>query len=152
MARRLNLSVGRKQFRGGYSGGSEQALRQQFNSSLNEVLNNYRQVINAIDGASAEIVEEVLAPTFEKSQVYCPVKSGVLKDSGYIEARQLSRGAECEIGYGRGGHPDYAIFVHEMPFHHEEPTRDKFLEAAVNEDYSTFATRLADKVREVVGA
>lgn len=153
MAGRLQLSVGRKQFRGSFAGGSEQALRQQFNASMQEVLENMQRVIDFTEGALPEIVVDVLKPTFEKSQLLCPVRSGALKDSGYLEARQLSSGrTEAEMGYGRGGDPDYAIYVHEMPIWHNPPTTDKFLQKPVDEDYPTFAPRLAEAVRRAVGS
>jgi len=152
MARRpLQLSVGRTTFRGPLSGGSHQALAADLKASLDGVLGNMRQVINVIEGSTPEILAEVLQPTFDKSQVLCPVKNGTLKASGYLETRAGTRTAEVEMGYGRGGHPDYAIFVHEIPRNHEEPTRDKFLQVPVEEDLPTFAERLASKVREVVG-
>jgi hypothetical protein len=152
MARSVRLNVGRQQFRGSQAGGSEQALRQQFDASLKDVLGNMQAVIDGVEGALPEIVVEVLRPTFEKSQTLVPVASGTLKNSGYIEARQYSHHTEAEIGYARGGDPDYAIYVHEMPHWHNPPTQAKFLQQPVEEDYPSFPNRLAEAVRGVVGA
>src|SRR5690348_6237242 len=100
-------------------------LQGEFQQSMRGVLMLMRVAFNAIDGATPGILAEVLEPTFEKSQVYCPVSSGRLKGSGYVVAEKAGNGAVAEIGYARDGDPDYAIFVHEMPYDHAEPTRDK---------------------------
>jgi hypothetical protein len=154
MARRLNSSafMGRKSFRGAYAGGSQQALNAQFQASLNDVMSNLNAFIDEVDGIVPDVLIESLEPTFGKALEYCPEKSGRLRNSGYLEARKYYKGAEVEIGFGRGGNPDYAIFVHEMPFYHEPPTRGKFLQAALEEDYFSILTSIPRLLREATGA
>lgn len=149
---RLTFNIGRRQFRGSYAGSSQENLRQQFNESMSQVLDNLREVIAGIDGATPELVVEALRPTYEKTQNLVPVKTSALKESGYLEARKMARGAQAEMGYGLHGKPDYAIYVHEMPYHHDDPTTDKFLERPVLEDWNEYPARLAASIREAVGA
>jgi hypothetical protein len=152
MARPLNITMGRQRIGGSVAyGGSQSALRDQFNASMGNVLHNLGVFIRHMHDVGPEILEEALRPTFGKSQVYCPVQDGNLRASGYVESKRTSEGAEAEIGYGRGGLPGYAIYVHELPAAHEEPTRDKFLQAALDEDYFAIINRIPLLVREAAG-
>ena len=153
MARRpLNISVGRKAVRPSVQyGASQAALRNQLQESLRGVIDNFRTFTAGLEAVMPEILLETLEPTFAKSQIRVPRLTGELADSGYLEARQGSRSAEVEIGYGRGGKPDYAIFVHEIPAHHEEPTSDKFLQGPIEEDLPDIPNILAAKIREAAG-
>jgi hypothetical protein len=143
--------MGRKAFRGSHAGGSEQELNRQFQESLDDILTNLRSFIQEVDGITPDVLIEALEPTFGKSLERCPEKTGALRASGYLESRKYYRGAEVEIGYGRGGKPDYAVFVHEMPYQHAEPTRDKFLQSALDEDYFTILTAIPRLIREAAG-
>lgn len=152
MPRTLSLTMGRQRISGSTAyGASQAALRDQFNASMGDVLHNLGVFIRHMHNVGPEILEDALRPTFGKSQVYCPVRDGTLRASGYLESKQTSDGAEAEIGYGRGGIPDYAIYVHELPARHEEPTRDKFLQAAIDEDYFAIINRIPQLVREAAG-
>ncbi|MEB3012856.1 hypothetical protein VJI77_07640, partial [Parvimonas sp. D2] len=55
------------------------------------------------------------------------------------------------IGFGRGGNPSYAVYVHEMPFAHKAPTRSKFLQAALDEDMGEIESKLAASVKYASG-
>jgi len=103
--------------------------------------------------ASGEILRDSLAPTFRKSQEYCPIRTGELRRSGYLEVRKLGvlRGYQAEIGYGRGGLPPYAVLVHEMPVYHRPPTRWKWLQAAIQEDAAEIQARIVSGYREASG-
>lgn len=151
MVQPLNLNVGRRQFRGSLKGSTQESMARDLQASLSDVLNNMRKVIAGIEEASPEILVEVLKPTFAKSQDLVPVKSGALLNSGYLVSQRVTRGAEVEMGYGKDGVPDYAIYVHEMPYHHEDGKSDKFLERPVLEDYPSFPERLAEGIRSLTG-
>ncbi|MGD9727682.1 MAG: hypothetical protein AB7L09_21635 [Nitrospira sp.] len=81
-----------------------------------------------------QVLEAALRPTFEKSQERVPKRTGALKRSGYLEVRKTPRGTEIEMGYARGGRPNYALLVHELPRYHKPPTTWKFLENPIKED------------------
>ena len=80
-----------------------------------------------IDPEMAEFAMSI----YLKSAEYVPVDTGALKRSIYIKAYKNSEGQDAyEIGYKK----NYARFVHEIGFyHHEWPTRYKFLEDAAYE-------------------
>ena len=119
--------------------------------SVRAVVNNMKELFGRVSEAMPQILMDTLEPTFVKSQTYCPFVTGALRESGYLEVRQEGKRTEIEMGYGRNDQPPYAIYVHEIPAQHEEPTRDKFLQAAIEEDMPDFASILAAKVREVAG-
>lgn len=132
-------------------GGSQTALRGDFNASMAEVLGNLNEFVQHMEDVSADVLVEVLEPTFDKSQEYTPVMDGTLKDSGYLESRKFRGKSEAEVGYGRSGKPDYAIYVHEIPASHTAPTRDKFLQTAFEEDYFSIVGRIPEVLRRVAG-
>jgi hypothetical protein len=91
-----------------------------------------------------ESMVEALQPTLELSQEYCPIETGELRASGYVEAR----GRTAEIGYGKDGMAPYAVLVHENPkFYHTPPTQSKFLQRAMDEDYFKILGRLVSSVK-----
>lgn len=96
-----------------------------------------------------EEMVNALEPTLDLARdVYCPVQTGELRASGYVEARARRGSATAEIGFGRGGIPQYAVMVHENPAaYHEAPTQYKFLERAVYEDSTEIMGRLAEAVK-----
>jgi hypothetical protein len=102
---------------------------------------------------SGEVLRAALAPTLRKAISYTPVKTGALRKSAYLEVRRqgLLGGYQAEIGFGKGGVPSYAIIVHEVPNKHTEPTRWKFLQAALEEDAAAIRQRLAGNFRTVSG-
>lgn len=119
--------------------GYTQAIRAQMKS----IEDNLTEVISQVKDAGPDIVLDALQPTFDKSQSYVPVKSGVLKDSGYLGAKEVNGETIAEIGYGKSGQPPYAVFVHErLDLQHAAPTRAKFLQSALEEDMSDIQARL----------
>jgi hypothetical protein len=106
---------------------------------------------------SPKILLEAMEPTFGKSKVYCPKDTKALVNSGYLEARETKNGAEVAIGYARGGTPFYAVYVHEVPRFHKDPTRWKWLQFALQEDADDIRTRIlsgvsrATNIRAVMG-
>lgn len=106
-------------------------------------------ILDQFVDASEEIMLEAMRPTFEKSQTYCPVESGRLKKTGYLEVVPFRGKPRVEIGYGKGQNPrnrigrNYTAYVHEMiDLKHQPPTRAKWLQAAVMEDLELIHRRL----------
>lgn len=122
-----------------------------FAASVSDILGNFQRFVEHVEGATPEAIRDTLQPTFDKSQEYCPVADGTLKESGFLEVESFRGGSRAVMGYGRGGKPDYAIYVHEMPYKHAEPTRSKFLQAAVEEDYFGIIDRLPQNIKKASG-
>lgn len=117
-------------------------------ASLNQVLARFAKVVSSIEQASVPAVRYALQPIFDKSQIYCPVKTGDLKGSGYLEVRRTGQKVVAEIGYAKGGHPDYAVIVHEnLEFFHQPPTQAKYLQRAMEEGIDKVPARLAEYIR-----
>jgi hypothetical protein len=150
---RVRSFVGRQSFRGQFATDyADRTLAREFRASMDDVLGNLNNWIRHMEGASADIAVEALRPTFDKSQMYCPVDGGDLKASGYLESRLFRGHAVAEIGYGKGGNPDYAIYVHERTdLKHKAPSRSKFLQDAVEEDLSAIQGRIKDAVIRASG-
>jgi hypothetical protein len=129
-------------------GASTRAAR----SQMQNVVNNMNRFVAHMGDQMPEILREALEPTFDKSQRYVPIDTGVLKDSGYLVVVKRPSGAAAEIGYSKDGHPYYGIFVHEnLEAHHKSPTRAKFLQAALEEDESAIQRRILDAVKQASG-
>lgn len=112
-------------------------------SQVNRVIQTYRQVIADVEGAIPDILYEALEPTLELAKSYTPKDTGALRASGYIEKRPLRGKPSVVIGFAKGGTPEYAAIVHErVDLKHAEPTRSKFLTAALFEDLAAFYARV----------
>lgn len=108
--------------------------------------------INQIQGATPAALKYATQPIFDKSQVYVPVDKGPLKASGFHTTERTAKGARVNIGYGKGGNPPYAVFVHErLDLAHDAPTRAKFLEQAANEHISQIVPRAARYLKKATG-
>lgn len=130
---------------------SVSVLNAQFQSSLKDILDNLYDFVDHMEGVGPDILVEALEPTFGKAIEYCPKDTHELVNSAYLESESFRGGARAVIGFGRGGQPSYAIYVHEMPYKHQEPTRSKFLEAALDEDYFSILNSIPRLVREAAG-
>lgn len=124
---------------------SEPDFVSQMNAVMKLVQTDLEYILNEFEDVTPDITVEALKPTFEKSKVYCPKDTRELVESAYLEVVQRKRGGPIvEMGYGKGGKPRYAPYVHEMTTNkHEAPTRSKFLEAAINEDMFDLIDRVA---------
>ncbi len=125
---------------------SSASYTRQIRAQIKEIEEALSEFASAVEDQAPEIVENALRPTFEKSQKYVPVDTGDLKKSGFLEVRKTDRGiVKAEIGYGKGGKPPYAVFVHERTdLKHKSPTRAKFLQAALEEDFHQIQKRLVN--------
>lgn len=131
---------------------SEAGFVRQVNAGMQEITKNLLYCLDQFEGATPEIMYDALKPTFDKTQVRVPYKSGELKASGYLEIVGWRGTPQVQMGYAKGGHPDYAAYVHEMvEIPHTAPTSAKFVEAPVNEDIGNIIDRLADGYRRFMG-
>jgi len=119
---------------------------------MEHIENTISGLVNAIEGLTPEALEYGVQPIFDKSQYYVPRKTEALANSGFIETEVTSRGARAVVAYGKGGKPEYAVFVHEMvDYQHDSPTQAKFLEQAANEHMSEVPDRVAEFIRRRTG-
>ncbi len=148
----IRFAVGRTNIRNiDLSAGA--AAGRELNDAFTSMAKDFGWYVDQLEGFLPEDLKSALEPTFELSQEYVPVQTGDLKESGYLEVESFRNGARVEMGYGRNGIPDYAIHVHEDTFaQHAEPTRAKFLQAAVDEDYNNILQRVTDSLRMRTGA
>lgn len=138
------------------SRGSKEPWEAGYVSSMRATMSQLISIVSdlqkQIEGASPEIMIQVLQPTFDKSQDYCPIKTGDLKASGYLEVTSFRGSPRVEMGYARGGNPHYAVIVHEdMETYHRPPTRAKWLQAAMLEDESGYLDQLGALYKSAMG-
>lgn len=137
--------VGRRLFRGPMAGYYDQDHAANLQASLADVLGNLKKWISHVKGQTPQIVKEALEPTLELAEYYCPKDTEALVNSSYLVARTFRGNAQAEIGFAKGGDPDYAIYVHERTdLEHQSPTRSKFLQHAVEEDFDLIGERVAE--------
>ncbi len=109
------------------------------------------KVIDAFEDVTEDIIVEALEPTLELAKEYCPVDTGKLVNSAYLEKDTFRGKPRAEIGFARAGNPWYAAIVHEsLWFRHAAPTQAKFLERAVFEDLGNIRARLETAYRDFV--
>jgi hypothetical protein len=109
---------------------------------------NFNKLIRQVQNITPLAVAYSLDPIFERSQELVPVDTGELKASGYLEVRRVGDDTIAEIGYGKGGHPFYAPYVHEdLMMRHDPPTQAKFLEQAINEGLEDVLPRVVEYMR-----
>lgn len=145
MATKLKLRMGlTKTYKPRYA--SEPGFVQAVNKQMNALKDDLQYIMDQFADVTPDIVLDALQPTFDKSQVYVPKKTLELMHSGYLEITSRSRTKPfVEMGYGKGGEPRYAVYVHELTtYHHEAPTQAKFLERAINEDVGQIIDRIYD--------
>lgn len=146
---RLSASVGR---RSTSSGSVHKSASNSARAGFAGILKNYRTLISHLHDVSAQVIYEALEPTFLKSQEYCPTDTGALKDSGYLIVTDFRNIPTVEMGYGKGGEPDYAVTVHEnMEWRHKAPTRAKWLQVALEEDTNDIPKRIVAGYKQAGG-
>jgi len=128
--------------------GYTQSIRKQMASieaAINDLCNSFEQI-------TPDVLNDALTPTFAKALLYTPHKTGALRASGYLLTKVNGKQIHGEIGFGKGGKPFYAVYVHERTdLKHAEPTRAKWLEAAINEDIAQFPARLVQAYKQRSG-
>lgn len=148
----LTARVGKASVRGSFASTAQGYATVSAREGMRAILKNYNNLINHMEGSTPHILLEALRPTFDKSQVYCPVDKGTLRDSGYLEITESNLGrTRVEIGYARGGDPYYAVDVHEnLEWRHEAPTRAKWLQIALEEDSASIQARILGAYKDMI--
>lgn len=125
------------------------SLMKDAKQAMASILKQVNNMINLLEGPVTEAaIEAALQPTFDLSQIFCPIDSGVLKESGYLIVETSGGKTTGEIGYSPLNEPPYGVYVHERTdLHHVFPTRAKWLEAAMNQDSGNWMGRLATAYR-----
>jgi len=122
---------------------SESGYVQQIRDQCREVEKIVADLINSVEGAMPDVILNALIPTKTLAEYYCPKKTGALVASSYLAVTDRGAKTRVELGFAKGGEPSYGVYVHEMvEFHHQPPTRSKFLQAAVNEDQENIRSRI----------
>lgn len=120
--------------------------------AMQDVIKEYTRWVQHVEDVTPEILVEALEPAFKLSQIYCPQDTGKLKKSGYLESTTFRGIPTVEIGYGKGGDPDYAAVVHEnMEYRHKAPTKAKFLQAALEEQDGDIKERILSRLKHAAG-
>lgn len=114
-----------------------------------EIVAGFKEFCDEVEGGVLpEVMHEALQPTFLLARdTYTPVDTGELRGSGYNEVVRRRGGPQAEVGFKA----PYAIFVHEMPFHHNPPTSSKYLQRALDEDYFKILQRIVAGVKSRTG-
>jgi hypothetical protein len=146
----IRLFVGRQNIRGSENSSAAE-LGRYLREDLNAITKDLAEFCAEMDGVTPDILVESLEETFGKSLEYCPEETGALRASGYLEVEKFRGGAQAVMGYGRGGSPNYTVFVHEMPYHHKSPTQRKWLQTALDEDYFKIVNSIPRLVAEAAG-
>ncbi len=150
--RRVRFNVGSKRLTAGTHPGQASYTRA-IRSQMKQVEGNYRRAVEMLRTNTPEAMRQMLQPVFDRSQVLVPFKTGALKASGYIEIRRRNKDVVVgEVGYGKGGKPPYAVFVHEnLDAHHAAPTQAKFLEQAADENINDMLDQAGHVYNETLG-
>lgn len=146
MVVKSSFNVGRSRLS---SGASNAGYTRDARASMAQVIANYRNFVHRLEVQVPEVLLKALEPTFQLSQTYVPEDTGALKASGYLFADGSVERPHVSMGYGANNSPPYAAKVHEnMEFRHKSPTRAKFLQSAIEEDYNNILNRIVYQLRE----
>lgn len=142
----IRLGVGNRNIRI-TAKGSAAELGRQMNAAFSTLAKDLAWYFRQIEDALPEDMMAAMGPTMQLADVYCPKDSGDMVNSGYLAVEKFRNNVRVEAGYGRGGFPWYTVYVHEMTLNkHQEPTRAKWFQQAIDEDYYAIIQRLTDNV------
>lgn len=102
--------------------------------AMAEIIKRYQDVIKRLRDVTPQALGEALTPTFKLAQYYVPEDTGALWESGKITTGKTKAGkSAASITFGNA-EAWYAAIVHEYTWlAHQEPTRSKYLQAAMEE-------------------
>ena len=109
------------------------------------------KVIKAIRVESEPALLAIAKEIERRALPLTPIDTGALRESSFTDSRTTSEGAEAVVGFGKGGEPPYAVFVHEIQANHESPTQWKFLQAAAEQVEKEIPEMLAAMLRKKLG-
>ena len=151
VARSFRGRVGRQRITKGVDP-SDASYTRGLREQMKQVEENLSVVINNLKDVTADVLDEALRPTFNKALEFTPVDTGDLKASGFLVTGGTRKRILAEMGFGKGGLPDYAVRVHEdLNLQHKAPTKAKFLQAALEEDIDKIPIRLKKAYKEKTG-
>lgn len=131
---------------------SQASFERQMRGQTQALIKNFTAWVKHMQDVSPEVLKESLKPTFDKSKVYTPKDTKALVNSAYLETRSFRGRAIVEMGFAKGGVPQYAAQVHEnLEFYHKAPTQAKFLERAILEDAEALQKRITQGYKETSG-
>lgn len=123
---------------------SQAAATRATRAQMKGVLKNLEDAVQQIKKLTPQALRAGLEVIYDQSQIYVPRATGRLAASGEMEVSKFGDRIIGTISYGKGGNPQYAVFVHEMiEVYHEPPTRAKFLQTAIDE-------RTPDAIEKIV--
>lgn len=150
MSFKFTPRIGRQVLRKGVNARTKYNTRSA-RSAMQDIISSFEDLIQHTEGVTPKILAESLEETFEKSKEYCPKDTKALVNSAYLETVKSRGKTSLEMGYGKGGKPEYTAIVHEnLEFRHEFPTRAKFLQAALQEDERKIQLNILHKLRSIV--
>lgn len=152
-ARRIKLNIGKQWVGGEGRWPSEAGYVAQMAAKARALTDDLLAIVNAFEEATPDIILEALEPTFEKAKYYTPKDTRALVESAYLEITSFRGRPRVEMGFARGGSPDYAMYVHEIEkYRHASPTKAKFLESAMKEDLGVIRDRIASGYARLMGS
>jgi len=152
MVKRLHIGVGLRRQRSTPLYPSEPGYVQEMRATSKMLVDELLSIVDQFEDVSTEVMMEALQPTFEKAKYYTPKDTMELVESAYLVSTTFRSKPRVEMGFARAGKPHYGIYVHEIvEYQHAEPTRAKFLEAAVFEDLDDLYQRLGAGYRTFMG-
>jgi hypothetical protein len=124
----------------------------QVRRGFEQIERNLRDFIQHVGDVEVQIMEEAMEMILVRALMYVPVQTGALRDSAFLETRELAAGPLTEIGFARAGHPWYAAYVHEVSYRHAAPTQWKFLQRAIDEVLPAAYDHIKMRHAEITGA
>lgn len=147
---RIKLHVGRTTIRQSIVG-EDRAAALSMKSSMDGIVNNFKLLAEHVDNVTPDILMEALEPAFALSQVYCPMDTGDMLASGYLQVVERYHKPTVELGYGKGGNPSYTAVVHEnLEWRHKKPTQAKWLSRALEESYGQINAQVMMSLKSIV--
>ena len=138
---------------GGMAGYSYSGFSKSAQVSMATIIARYETLINRLRGITPTALRDAMTPVFNKSQVYVPKKTGALMDSGELNVYPLAGDvASAEIVYGNE-EAWYAALIHEAVWlNHAAPTRAKYLQNAMEEEFDAFLSSVAADYGPAMGS
>ena len=135
-------------------GGSDPRNPKEFDAQkdFEKINKEFIRWCNHVQRQMPDVLVDGLNIIFIASQELVPQKTGALKRSGYVTNSRMGTRAYAEIGYAKGGHPTYALVVHEdLTKFHEPPTQAKYLEDAIYREWDDFKEFIAMATKDMAG-
>ena len=145
MARAKTVGAGFGRLPGNVKQGSHASYRRnamlEGRAGMEEIINQYSKFIKGLEDITPEVLESAMQPIFDKSQEYVPKATLALMKSGRLTVTK-GPNPRAEITYG-DAIAWYAALVHEQVWlNHAPPTRAKYLQAAMEEEFDSLLVSL----------